>query len=95
MKLRWLRSGSESLKRHVDYIASENPVSARHVRRMIRDAVLRLCDFPESGRQGHIPGTRELIVAGLPYVVVYRMSSGSVEILLVLHTAMNRPSSGR
>lgn len=94
MKLRWLRSGSESLKRHVDYIASENPAAARNVRRTIRDTALRLCEFPESGRQGHIVGTRELIVAGLPYVVVYRISSGTVEILLVLHTAMKRPSSG-
>jgi toxin ParE1/3/4 len=95
MKLRWLRSGSESLKRHVDYIASVNPAAARTVRRTVRDSVLRLCDFPESGRQGHIAGTRELIVAGLPYVVVYRISPGTVEILLVLHTAMNRPPSGR
>ena len=94
MKLRWLRSASESLKRHIDFIASQNPVAARHVRRTIRDAVRRLCEFPESGRHGHIAGTRELIVVALPYVVVYRISSRTVEILLVLHTAMNRPSSG-
>lgn len=94
MKLRWLRSGSESLKRHVAYIASQNPVAATTVRRTIRDCVLRLCEFPESGRKGHVAGTRELIVAGLPYVVVYRISPGTVEVLLVLHTAMDRPPPG-
>jgi toxin ParE1/3/4 len=94
VKLRWLRSGSESLKRHVAYITSQNPVAAQNVRRTIRDSVLRLCEFPESGRNGHVAGTRELIVAGLPYVVVYRISSGTVEIMLVLHTAMDRPSLG-
>lgn len=90
MKLRWLRSGSESLRRHVAYIALDNPQAARQVRHTIRDCVLRLCEFPESGRAGGIAGTRELVVTGLPYVVVYRISSGTVEILLVLHTAMGR-----
>lgn len=94
MRLRWLRSGSESLKRHVAYIALHNPVAARQVRLTIRDCVLRLCEFPESGRAGSVAGTHELIVTGLPYVVVYRISSGTVEILLVLHTAMVRPFLG-
>ena len=94
MKLRWLRSGSESLRHHVAYIASENPGAARHVRLKIRDAVLRLCEFPESGRTGQVAGTRELIVAGFPYLVVYRISSGTVEVLLVIHTAMDRPPLG-
>ncbi len=94
MKLRWLRSGSESLKRHVAYIASQNPVAAKNVRLTIRDCVLRLCEFPESGRKGHVAGTRELIVVGLPYVVVYLISSGTVEVLLVIHTAMDRPPLG-
>ena len=34
------------------------------------------------GRFGRIPGTRELIVPGLPYIVPYRIRDEIVEILL-------------
>jgi addiction module RelE/StbE family toxin len=92
MKLRWLRSASASLRLHTGFIAIENHRAATKVRRRIRTAVLRLLDFPQSGRAGNIPGTRELIVTGLPYLVVYRVSSNTVEILRVLHTSMDRDS---
>jgi len=90
VKLRWLRSGSVSLRRHVRFIAAENPTAAAQVRRRIRSAVLRLLDFPESGRIGQVPGTRELVVTNLPYIVVYRVNGDTVEILRVMHMSMDR-----
>lgn len=89
MKLRWLRSGSGSHRHHVSFIAAENPAAAARVRRHIRTVVLRLCQFPQSGRVGQIPGTREFIVSGMPYVVVYRINEDYVEILRVFHSSMN------
>jgi toxin ParE1/3/4 len=56
----------------------------------IRTTVLRLCEFPESGRVGDVAGTRELVVSGIPYIVVYRVIGDSVEILRVFHTSMDR-----
>jgi toxin ParE1/3/4 len=91
MKLRWLRSGSESLRRQVKFIADENPAAAARVRHKIRTTVLRLVDFPQSGCTGQGPGTRELVVTGLPYVVVYRVTSNAVEIFRVFHTSLNWP----
>jgi len=93
VKLRWLQFGSVSLRRHVEFIAHENPAAAAGVRRRIRSAVLRLLDFPESGRMGQVPGTRELVVANLPYIVVYRVTGDVVEILRVFHTASDWPTS--
>ena len=87
MRLRWLRSGSESLRRHIEFITADNPSAAMRVRRQIRTTVLRLGDFPQSGRSGHVLGTRELVVSGLPYVVVYRVTNDSVDILRSLHTS--------
>ena len=92
MRLRWLRSGSASLRRQVDFIASKNPAAARMVRHRIRSTVLRLLDFPQSGRTGQVPGTRELVVANLPYIVVYRVSGDAVEILRVFHTSQEPES---
>lgn len=86
MKLRWLRSGSVSLRRHAEFIAGEKPAAARQVRHRVRRAVLRLLDFPNSGRAGQVPDTRELVVTDLPYVVVYRVTLAEVQILRVLHT---------
>jgi plasmid stabilization system protein ParE len=90
VKLRWLRSGSVSLRRHVNFIAAENPAAAARVRRRIRSVVLRLVDFPESGRVGQVPGTRELIIGNLPYIVLYRVSGDVVEILRVFHSSQDR-----
>jgi plasmid stabilization system protein ParE len=92
VKLRWLTSGSETLRRHIAFIAADNPAAAVKVRRRIRTTVLRLCQFPESGRTGHVSGTRELVVSGLPYIVVYRLRENTVEILRVVHTSMNQPA---
>jgi toxin ParE1/3/4 len=72
------------------YIADDNPAAARGVRHRIHAAVKNLGLFPDSGRPGAIAGTRELVVPGLPYLVVYRVRGGRVEILRVLHTAMDR-----
>lgn len=90
MKLRWLRSASASLRLHVSFIATENPRAAAAVRHRIRAAVLRLAEFPESGRPGQVAGTRELVVPGLPYLVVYGVGQESVEVLRVFHTSQER-----
>lgn len=91
MKLRWLRSGSESLRRQQAYIAADNPDAARRIGRRIRQAVLRLATFPYSGSLGSVPQTRELVVPGLPYLIVYRVREETVEILRVFHAARNWP----
>lgn len=59
---------------------------------MVR-AVLRLEDFPMSGRPGRTRRTRELVVVGLPYVVVHRLRDGEVQIVAVRHAARTWPRS--
>jgi len=57
----------------------------------IREAVERLADFPHRGRPGRLEGTRELVVAGTPYLVVYRTKGTSLRILRLLHGAQDWP----
>lgn len=45
-----------------------------------------LADNPLAGRRGRALGTRELVVAGTPYIVVYRTRE-VVEVLAVVHGA--------
>jgi plasmid stabilization system protein ParE len=43
------------------------------------------------GRAGRVTGTRELVVAGTPYIVPYRVRVEAVEILRVFHAARKWP----
>jgi len=92
VKVRWLSSSVRELDRIYAYVARDNPRAARSVFTRIRSAASRIGEFPEIGRGGHVPGTRAVVVGGLPFLVVYRIASDRVEIIRVLHTAMHRPS---
>ena len=74
-------------------IANDNPPAARQMVRRIREAVRRLAATPGLGRAGRVPGTRELVVSGTPYLVPYRVGEGAVEIITVLHGAQEWPDS--
>jgi plasmid stabilization system protein ParE len=54
----------------------------------IWDSCQRLTQFPDSGRPGRIPLTREVVVS--PYVIPYRVRKGIVEILNIFHSAQKR-----
>ena len=78
------------LDRIVDRIALNNPSAALDMWDEIERQVERLCDFPHSGRTGRIPETRELVISGRPYIVVYIVSD-NVELVRVLHGAQQWP----
>jgi len=44
------------------------------------------------GRAGRAPGTRELVIGGLPYIAVYRADdqADEVAVIAVFHAAQNR-----
>ena len=58
--------------------------------RRIKSALDRLTTFPQSGRAGTVSGTYEIVVTGLPYIVVYELSPEKIEIFAVFHTAQDR-----
>lgn len=83
----------ERLREIRDRIGQDNPPAARQTVRRIREAVRRLAGTPGLGRSGRVPGTRELVVGGTPYLVPYRVREGTVEIITVLHGAQEWPES--
>jgi plasmid stabilization system protein ParE len=80
----------ESLDAVYEYIADENPAAAKQVFRRIVGATRRLEEFPFSCPAGKIADTRELVVPGLAFLIVYRIRGETVEILRVFHAAMQR-----
>jgi toxin ParE1/3/4 len=75
----------------LDYIAEDNPSAAFDVVDQIAAAALRLRDFPLSGREGELRETRELVIPGLSYLLIYRVREATIEILRVLHGAQQWP----
>jgi toxin ParE1/3/4 len=91
MRIRWLRTALRNLDQHADYIAKDNPIAARNAVHRIRVAADQLADHPNMGRVGRVPLTRELIVGGTPWIIVYRVRADMVEIIRVLHGAQSWP----
>ena len=94
MRLRYTPHASRQLQRIADHIRKSSPSAAGEVRLRIRAAVRLLVEFPDSGHQGALPGTREFVVPGLPYVIVHRVELREPDVLTVLavyHGAQLRP----
>jgi addiction module RelE/StbE family toxin len=93
MKVRWLKAATRCLRVMHARIAQDNPEAAKRVMKRIRGSVKRLAAFPMSGRRGHVTGTREVVIPGLPYLVVYQVRGEHVEILRVFHTSQEPSES--
>lgn len=91
MRVEWLPQAKRSRDDQLDYVAARNPRAALDLGDRLTLAVLRLADHPHSGRPGRVGTTRELVVAGTRYVVVYRVETAAVVILRVLHGAQRWP----
>lgn len=92
MKVAYRLEALQDLDRHRAYILDRNPNAARRIADTLRHSISRLELFPYSGRQGIIPGTYELVVPKLPYIVVYRVAE-YVEIISIFHTSTDEPRS--
>lgn len=93
MRIKWLRKALASLDEAAEYIAKDNPEAAR---RLVAEAFRQtdlLADHPEIGRPGRVPGTREFVMSGFPYLIPYRVRHDRVEILRVFHSARRWPAS--
>jgi len=91
VQVRWLRRALNNLDEEAAYIARDDPGAAARIVERIVTSVERLGAHPVSGRPGRVPGTRELVVSGTPYLVPYRVRGETVEILRVFHGARKWP----
>lgn len=93
MKVIWSRRAIGNLIALRDYIAEDNPRSAAVVALRILDATQLLTTQPHIGRAGRITGTRELVIADTPYIIPYRVRSGTLELLAVFHGRQKWPGN--
>ncbi|MGB0005665.1 MAG: type II toxin-antitoxin system RelE/ParE family toxin [Candidatus Sulfotelmatobacter sp.] len=94
MKIVWTRKASRHLRAAYEYWARESSGSeAKHMLARIFSAVEMLESYPEAGRSGRVPGTRELVIVPTPFLIAYRIRSGKIEILALLHGARKWPDN--
>ena len=86
MRPRWTPEAAADLE-IADYLREHRPELTRSTARRLYDSVNSLKISPLCGRPGRMGGTRELILAPLPYIVVYRVASGAIEVLHIDHSA--------
>jgi addiction module RelE/StbE family toxin len=92
MRLEWSPHAVADLKAISEYIEQDRSLkTANHIARAIYNAIQSLRTTPHRGRRGRIEGTREMVVSGLPYIVVYRVYSERVLVLNVVHGAQRWP----
>jgi toxin ParE1/3/4 len=87
VRIEWLPDAEQGLAAQLEWVAEHNPWAALDMGDAIHAAIARLADYPAIARPGRVAGTRELVVVGTPYIVVYRVEPSAVVILRVLHGA--------
>ena len=71
------------------FLREDNPRATEKVHAAIERALDSLSDFPNRGRSGPVEGTRELVVRGAPYVIVYSVADDVVFVSRIRHTSQD------
>jgi len=93
MRLVWLATAEAARWAAIDYIAADNPAAALAQLDAIEAHTGLLQTHAHLGRPGRITGTRELVIADTPFIVVYRVRRklNRIEIFRFLHGAQQWP----
>jgi toxin ParE1/3/4 len=96
VQLQWTEPAAQDLDKVEEYIAKENSptVAIDIVLKVMETVEMVLPTHPRAGRMGRVTGTRELVVEGVPFIVIYRqIGPDQLQILRVLHDAQQWPSA--
>lgn len=93
MRVIWTKRAALHLEAAYYYWRNEHDEAAADLMlNRIFAAVELLERTPEMGRTGRIPGTRELVLNPLPFVLAYRIQRNKIEVLALLHAARKWPA---
>jgi toxin ParE1/3/4 len=102
VRLKWTDLASIDLDEIEAPIAQKNsaqensPIVTIEMMIITLDSTHRILpDHPRAGHQGRLKNTRELMLDGIPFIVIYRehISTNCIEILRVLHDAQQWPTA--
>jgi toxin ParE1/3/4 len=94
MKVIWEGEAKRELREAIAYIRKDSPAAAKRVNERIKLAARALEHFPDKYRAGPVGGTREQVIQGLPYIMVYRVEADHVRVVAFFHTSRDIPRGG-
>jgi toxin ParE1/3/4 len=90
--IEWSDHAVSDLGAVLDYTEQEwGADAATRAARIVYAAVQSLRTMPYRGRPGRVEHTRELVIQGLPWIVIYSVTERRVLILNVVHGARKWP----
>jgi toxin ParE1/3/4 len=85
MQVRWHENAINDLVSLRQYIVQDNSHAAQRIAGKILECARLLKEHPLLGKAGRIHTTRELVVTGTPFTIVYLPQPDSITILRVFH----------
>ncbi len=86
----WSPLARARLRQIRSFIAQDKPEAAERLAIRIVAIVEALRTHPHLGRAGAEPGTRELVIGGTPYVVLYRIRGARIIVSTIWHGAQRK-----
>lgn len=90
LEIVWSRRALARLAEIRQFVALDKPDAAARLASRIVSVVAALRTHPSLGRAGVEAGTRELVIGGTPYIVIYRSGRRRITVLTVWHGAQKR-----
>ena len=90
MRLIWSDDAIQERNDIFAFISADNPVAAVAIDQILSERARNLLEFPNIGRPGILPDTRELTVHP-NYRLVYELVGDDVHILNVVHARRDWP----
>jgi len=91
MPVRWTTEAADDFTQVVERILADNPAAAHRLAQIIYQGIALLETLPDRGRIGRAEHTRELVFPPWPYIVVYEIVEGQVQVLRVRHASQDWP----
>ena len=87
MMVRWTVPALRDLEESHAYFTERDPDAALRIARLLRAQADGLGTHPQIGHIGRIGGTRELVVSGSAFIIAYRLTETTVDMLTIRHGA--------
>ena len=84
-------SAESDLDAIAEYFGARNPTATESMLGRISAAIELLASHPRIGHPGRAPRTRELVVTGTPFVLVYAIDGETLVAMRVLHSQQQWP----
>jgi len=93
LRIKWTECASRNLNHIRDYVAQDSPQAADKMVVKIIESVEQLLQFSNMGKAGRIMETRECVITGSPYIIVYTVIQNIIYIVRIFHGAPKWPEN--